>query len=105
MLCMVPVWNAVALKYDQAFLLFLGTTFPNLIMLACLGVVLLYGLAICCFVASYARMRSDSAMLTIGTCFLTLLGVSLLVVSSPLRTTIYATANDIWANCQFGAAT
>lgn len=105
MLCMVPVWNAIALKYDEAFLMFLGTLFPNLILLVCGGVVLLYGLAICCFVASQSRMQSDSTMLTIGTCFLTLLGVLLLVVSSPLRTTIYSTSNDIWANCQFGAAT
>lgn len=105
MLCLVPVWNAIALKYDKAFLMFLGTMFPNLILLVCFGVLLLYAFAICCFVASHSRMQSDSAMLTIGTCFLTLFGVSLLVVSSPLRTTIYSTANDIWANCQFGPAT
>lgn len=106
MLVLLPVWNAITLKHSEAFLFFLGHGFPDLILGICLPILVLYALTIGCIArASPSSFRSDDTMMTVGACFVTLLGLALLAVSSPMSTAVEAVTHDIWSNCRFGAST
>lgn len=106
MLVLLPVWNALALKHDEAYMFFLGSTFPDIILITCFSILGLYGLTICCLArGSHASVWSDDTMMTAGACFVTLLGLALLAVASPMRSAVLAVVHDIWSNCRFGPST
>lgn len=106
MLMLVPVWNAVALKADIAFVLFVGTTMTNIIIAMCLSVLVLYVAVVCCiFRSAPSNMQSEAAMAAVFACFLTVLGIVLFAISSPMHTAVLMTTTDVWTNCRFGAST
>lgn len=108
MLVLLPAWNALALKRDEAYMFFLGSTFPDAILALCLSILAFYALTIGClarFGAHSGKTWSDDSMLTAGGCFVMLLGLALFAVASPMRSAILAVVHDIWSNCRLGPST
>lgn len=106
MLVLLPVWNAVALKHDEAYMFFLGDTFPDIILIICFSTLGLYAFTICCLArCSGASWWNDDTMITVGACFVTLLGLAMLAVASPMRAACSAVVRDVWSNCRFGPST
>lgn len=106
MLVMVPIWNSVALLQDATFVYLSGPALPSLLIAVCLGVVVLYAITIFVFFqSSRPETQTEQTILMIGSVFLALLGVLLLLLATPLERSADNGYHSIWNNCQFDGRT
>lgn len=103
-LVMIPVWNSVALLSDATFIYMSGSLQPTLIIVACVSVCVMYAVTVAIFFrTSRMEVQTEQSILMIGSLFLALLGVLLLLLSTPLHRSADEGYQGIWNNCQFGA--
>lgn len=106
MLVMVPIWNSIALLQDATFGYLSGTSLPSLLITVCVGVIVLYAVTIFVFFqSSRPEVQTEQTMLMIGSVFLALLGVFLLLLATPLERSADNGYHNIWNNCHFNVRT
>jgi len=103
LLLMSPVWNALAMLQDPILMFFIGSDIPRVMLAACGAQVGLF-LLVVGLIAACARneARSDMSLITIGTMFISLLGVAAFVGSIPLTYRAQAYAHGLHS-CNHGA--
>jgi len=105
-LCVVPVWNAWSLMQDPNYVFWAGTNVPVWMILVCLGVLLLYvGTVMAFFGYSQPQAQTEQTIMMIANVFITLLGLSLMLVSLPLSRQAVATYNNLMRRCDYSPQT
>jgi len=105
-LCVVPVWNAWSLMQDQNYVFWAGTTVPVWMILVCVGVLLLYiGTVMAFFGYSTPQAQTEQTIMMIANVFITLLGLSLMLVSLPLSRQAVSTYNNLMRRCDYSPQT
>jgi len=76
LLCVVPVWNAVALMSDSNFVFWVGRNLPVWMIMFCFFLIVLYIITILTFF-TYARLevQNEQTIMMIANVFITLLGL------------------------------
>jgi hypothetical protein len=84
-LMVIPVWNACALLTDENYVYWAGRTVPAVMISACIGIITVYVVTMLLFFR-WARpsVRIEQTVMMIVNMFITLLGLTLMLVSLPL---------------------
>merc|ERR1719329_1522107 len=106
LLCVVPLWNAIALMTDANFVFWVGRALPSWMMVLCLFLVVLYVITILTFF-SYARpeVQNEATIMMIANVFITLLGLVLMLVSLPLSRSSVETYHNLMHRCDYSEQT
>lgn len=106
MLCIVPVWNALALLQDINYVFWQGRSVPTWMVSLCVGIIVLYVLTIFSFF-SYARpqVQTEQTIMMIANIFITLLGLVLMLLSLPLSQQSIDTYNNLMHRCDYSEQT
>jgi len=106
LLCVVPVWNAVALMSDSNFVFWVGRNLPVWMMVFCFFLIVLYIITILTFF-SYARLevQNEQTIMMIANVFITLLGLVLMLVSLPLSRSSVETYHNLMHRCDYSEQT
>lgn len=106
LLSIVPVWNATSLLNDPNFVFWQGRSIPNAMIILFVCIVLLYiGTMVLFFRRSQEHHRTESTILMIVTIFISLVGLSLMMVSLPLRREVHRTYDNILHRCDYSEQT
>lgn len=85
LLCIVPVWDAIALLADPSYVFWLGRGTPVAMILASVSVITLYAATMLLFFQhGRPEFQTDLTVMMIATVFVTLLGLSLILIGLPL---------------------
>lgn len=104
LLCFIPVWNALRMLSDPIFMYFLGSDIPSMILIVCTSVIAFYVLLLALFFRfAKPEARTEQTMLLIANSFVTLLGVSVLLLAFPLTQAAVSFSTDVMQHCEFGA--
>jgi len=106
LLCVVPVWNAVALMSDSNFVFWVGRNLPVWMIVFCFFLVVLYIITILTFF-TYARLevQNEQTIMMIANVFITLLGLVLMLVSLPLSRSSVETYHNLMHRCDYSEQT
>lgn len=103
---LVPCWDAVRLENDAVYAFFLGRYFPVWIAVVCIGAVLWYAIAVrVVFYFASSEFKAEHTVLMITMVTTTLLGLSFLLVSVPMRKDVNDVYTELFSNCHFGSHT
>uniref|UniRef100_A0A7S4VMG8 Uncharacterized protein n=1 Tax=Alexandrium monilatum TaxID=311494 RepID=A0A7S4VMG8_9DINO len=106
MLCVVPVWNAVALMEDANYVFWVGTTVPTWMVCLCAGIVGLYVITIFVFFSTARpQVQTEQTIMMIANIFITLLGLLLMLLSLPLSRQSVDTYNNLMHRCDYSEQT
>merc|ERR550532_1717079 len=106
MLCVVPVWNAVALMEDMNYVFWVGTKVPTTMVVLCVGIVVLYIVTIFIFFSTARpQVQTEQTIMMIANIFITLLGLVLMLLSLPLSRQSIDTYNNLMHRCDYSAQT
>jgi hypothetical protein len=85
-LMVIPVWNACALLTDENYVYWAGRTVPALMISACIGILTVYVVTMLLFFrwARPSARTGEQTVMMIVNMFITLLGLTLMLVSLPL---------------------
>jgi len=106
LLCVVPVWNAVALMSDSNFVFWVGRNLPVWMIVFCFFLIVLYIITILTFF-TYARLevQNEQTIMMIANVFITLLGLVLMLVSLPLSRSSAETYHNLMHRCDYSEET
>jgi len=106
LLCVVPVWNAVALMSDSNFVFWVGRNLPVWMIVFCLFLIVLYIITILTFF-TYSRLevQNEQTIMMIANVFITLLGLVLMLVSLPLSRSSAETYHNLMHRCDYSEQT
>jgi len=105
-LCIVPVWNALALLGDSYYRFWMGSRMPSQIIALCASVVFLFAATSLCFVrAGRPWLHTEQTLIIIANMFVMMLGLGLLLISLPLGQQATDTFNNLMHNCAFNKRT
>lgn len=85
-LMVIPIWNACSLLVDENYVYWAGRTVPAVMISACIGIMTVYVVTMLLFF-KWARpsvRSSEQTVMMIVNMFITLLGLTLMLVSLPL---------------------
>jgi len=106
MLCLVPVWNAVALMEDSNYVFWVGTSVPTWMICLCTGIVGIYVLTIFVFFSTARpQVQTEQTIMMIANIFITLLGLVLMLLSLPLSRQSVDTYNNLMHRCDYSEQT
>lgn len=106
MLCVVPVWNAVALMEDTNYVFWVGTSVPTWMVCLCTGIVVLYIMTIFVFFSTARpQVQTEQTIMMIANIFITLLGLLLMLLSLPLSRQSVDTYNNLMHRCDYSEQT
>lgn len=106
MLCIVPVWNAIALIADHNYSFWVGMSTPLWLIFLCILIIIIYCITIFTFFA-HARpsVQGEQTIMMVAIIFITLLGMTLLLISLPLSKQSLETYNNLMHRCDFSEQT
>mmetsp|Transcript_29871 Transcript_29871/g.95229 ORF Transcript_29871/g.95229 Transcript_29871/m.95229 type:complete len:367 (-) Transcript_29871:41-1141(-) len=106
MLCVVPIWNAVALMQDNNYVFWVGTSVPTWMVCLCAGIVALYVVTIFVFFSTARpQVQTEQTIMMIANIFITLLGLVLMLLSLPLSRQSVDTYNNLMHRCDYSEQT
>jgi len=106
MLCIVPVWNALALLSDFNYTFWAGSDIPTWMVSSCIVIILLYTITVTVFfTAAKPQVQTEQTIMMIANIFITLLGLVLMLVSLPLSRQSIATYNNLMYRCDYSEQT
>lgn len=106
MLCVVPIWNAVALMEDANYVFWVGTSVPIWMVCLCLSIVALYVATIFVFFSTARpQVQTEQTIMMIANIFITLLGLVLMLLSLPLSRQSVETYNNLMHRCDYSEQT
>lgn len=106
LLCIVPVWNAIALLGDSNYTYWVGYTAPFWMITLCLSIVFLYAASVSMFFAhARPQVQTEQTILMIANIFVTLLGLTLMLVSLPMSRQSIETYNNLMHRCDYSEQT
>lgn len=106
MLCIVPIWNAVALMEDPNYAFWEGRRTPTMMVALCVGVVATYVLSVMLFFgASRHQAQTEQTIMMIASIFITVLGLGLMLMSLPLSRQAIDTYNNLMHRCEYSEQT
>jgi len=106
MLCVVPVWNAVALMQDMNYVFWVGTSVPTWMICLCAGIVGIYIMTIFVFFSTARpQVQTEQTIMMIANIFITLLGLVLMLLSLPLSRQSVDTYNNLMHRCDYSEQT
>lgn len=106
-LMVIPVWNACALLTDSNYVYWAGRTVPALMITAAVGILAVYVVTILLFF-KWARpsvRNSEQTVMMIVNMFITLLGLTLMLLSLPLSRQAAGTYINLTTRCDYGETT
>merc|ERR1719487_2905913 len=106
MLCVVPIWNAASLLHDDNYVFWSGRAVPLWLISLCIIIIVLYVVTILAFF-NYSRpsVRTEQTIMMIANIFITLLGLSLMLLSLPLSRQSIETYNNLMHRCDYSEQT
>jgi len=105
-LCIVPIWNALALLGDSNYRFFVGILEPCWIIALCVSVVALFMATSFVFVrARRPWPHTEQTMIIIANMFVMMLGLGLILVSLPISQQATDTFMNLMHNCAFSRQT
>merc|ERR1719343_640805 len=106
LLCLVPMWNAIALLMDYNYTYWVGFGVPLWMIFLCVSIIILYAATISIFF-SHARpqVQTEQTIMMIANIFITLLGLVLMLVSLPLSRQSIETYNNLMHRCDYSEQT
>merc|ERR1719217_1852663 len=106
MLCVVPIWNAASLLHDDNYYFWEGRVVPLWLITLCVVIIVLYVITIFAFF-KYSRpsVRTEQTIMMIANIFITLLGLSLMLLSLPLSRQSIETYNNLMHRCDYSEQT
>jgi len=106
MLCVVPIWNALALMSDFNYIFWVGSDIPTWMVSLCLCIILLYLLTVMVFFnAAKPYVQTEQTIMMIANIFITLLGLVLMLISLPLSRQAISTYNNLMYRCDYSEQT
>jgi len=106
LLCIVPVWNAIALLEDSNYVFWVGTSMPCLTIFLLCSITLLYALTITAFFSTARpQVQTEQTVLMIANIFITLLGLVLVLLALPLSRHSLDTYNNLMHRCDYSEQT
>lgn len=106
LLCIVPIWNSVALMGDTNYTFWVGNTVPFWTIVLCLMIIALYGITIMIFFGhARPQVQTEQTIMMIANIFITLLGITLMLVALPLSRQSVETYNNLMHRCDYSDQT
>jgi len=106
MLCIVPIWNALALLGDFNYVFWVGSEVPTWLVSLCIGIILLYILTVMVFFnTAKPHVQTEQTIMMIANIFITLLGLVLMLISLPLSRQATNTYNNLMYRCDYSEQT
>lgn len=103
---LIPMLDANRLIENPTFVFFVGRGLPQRLMWICLLTIVLYIFLIFLFFAfSREEAKTDQSLFLVFGVVITTLGLSLLMISIPLKRESMSAYQEIFTNCQFGPRT
>lgn len=101
MLCVVPIWNAIALLADRNFVFWEGYTEPLAIIGTCVGVIVFYTILTLSFTKVVdPTVQAEGTILTIANIFITVMGLALILCSMRLSSTSVNLYDSLMHECE-----
>lgn len=98
MLCLVPVWNALALMSHFNYTFWVGAWLPEWMLSLYFGILILYIIiVVVLFHKARPQSQTEQTMMMIANIFVSLLGLTLMLVSMPLS----RQAVDVYSNLMY----
>eukprot|EP00747_Dinoflagellata_sp_TGD_P161768 gnl/TRDRNA2_/TRDRNA2_178648_c0_seq1.p1 gnl/TRDRNA2_/TRDRNA2_178648_c0~~gnl/TRDRNA2_/TRDRNA2_178648_c0_seq1.p1 ORF type:complete len:354 (-),score=64.66 gnl/TRDRNA2_/TRDRNA2_178648_c0_seq1:55-1116(-) len=105
-LVVIPIWNCVALLRDKTFMYFIGPAYPVMIIIVSVGLFLIYTTTISIFFrVARPEAQTDQTIVMLLSVFATAIGVSFMLIGTPLYSKSHHSYDVLFTNCQFGAKT
>lgn len=106
MLCVVPVWNAVALASDSNFVFWVGRGIPNFMIFSCIMLLVIYVITmVAYFGLAHEDRQNEQTIMLMANLFVTLLGLMLMLISLPLSQYSMGTAENLMHRCEISEQT
>jgi len=106
MLCIVPIWNALALLSDFNYTFWVGSDVPTWMVSGCLCIIMLYTVTVTVFFTSAKpQVQTEQTIMMIANIFITLLGLVLMLISLPLSRQSMTTYNNLMYRCDYSEQT
>lgn len=106
LLCVVPVWNALALLQDQNYVFWHGKNLPLWMLGLCAGVFVVFVVTMVCFFKfSVPQAQTEQTVMMMANVFITLLGLALMLVSLPLSRQATDTYTNLMQRCDYSPET
>eukprot|EP00929_Paragymnodinium_shiwhaense_P054808 TRINITY_DN27473_c0_g1_i1.p1 TRINITY_DN27473_c0_g1~~TRINITY_DN27473_c0_g1_i1.p1 ORF type:complete len:415 (+),score=74.48 TRINITY_DN27473_c0_g1_i1:153-1397(+) len=101
LVCSVPMMNAVMLIRDMNYVFWVGVNIPLWIIFLCLGVVLAYAITILViFRRPRPQAESEQTILMIANVFITVLGLTFMLLAMPLSRQATETYDNLMNRCE-----
>jgi hypothetical protein len=106
LLCILPVWNALALMQDSVYVFWHGKTVPVSMIVVCVVVLVLYMVTITAFFSfAMPQAQTEQTMMMTANIFLTCLGLAFMLVSIPLSRQVDGTYSNLIRKCDYSPET
>jgi len=106
LLCVVPVWNAIALMNDVNYVFWVGRSIPEWMIALCLTIIVVYTVTMSVFFhRARAHVQNEQTIMMIANIFITLLGLVLMLLSLPLARQSNDTYNNLMHKCDWSEQT
>lgn len=106
MLCLVPIWNALALMSHFNYGFWVGAWLPTWMVSLCLGILILYTIiVVVIFSKAKAQPQTEQTMMLVANIFVSLLGLGLMMVSMPLSRQAVDTYSNLMYRCDHSMQT
>lgn len=102
----IPIWNCIALLRDKTCMYFIGAAYPVMIIVVSVGIFLLYTTTISIFFrVARPEAQTDQTIVMLLSVFATAIGVSFMLIGTPLYSKSHHSYDVLFTNCQFGSKT
>jgi len=106
MLCLVPVWNALALMSHFNYTFWVGAWLPEWMLSLYFGILILYIIiVVVLFHKARPQSQTEQTMMMVANIFVSLLGVFLMLVSMPLSRQAVDTYSNLMYRCDHSMQT
>lgn len=100
LLAIVPIWNAFILLQDSNYIFWAGRRTPECMIASCVIIILLYAATVAIFFKKgHSSAHTEQSIIMIANIFITLFGLFLMVVSSPLTHQADLTYTNLLHRC------
>jgi hypothetical protein len=106
LICIVPIWNSIALMQDVNYSYWVGNAVPFWTIILSLMIIALYGITILVFFSqARPQVQTEQTIMMIANIFITLLGMTLMLASLPLSRQSVETYNNLMHRCDYSEQT
>lgn len=100
LLAIVPIWNALILMQDSNYIFWAGRRTPECMIACCVIIIFLYAATVAIFFKQgHSSVHTEQSIMMIANIFITLFGLFLMVVSSPLTHQSELTYTNLLHRC------